>query len=164
MYDEQIAEIPVPHQRQLWHDYVDFDTWRKQWPEAFRQYASVARDPLALVTLRNPLARPQSFKIALGWPERLLGSEPKVRARFDQRNLAVRVTIPPGEELRVPVEWARVTHTQSRGVVVGGLAPMLEILDDDGRIVTPERHPALSGDASGRPRVNGGRLRIGGVL
>jgi hypothetical protein len=56
-----------------------------------------------------------------------------------------RFTFPPGKEVQVPSEYDRAIHDVRDGVIVGGLAPLLERAVPDGAL-----HPALDPEEAAR--------------
>jgi hypothetical protein len=59
-----------------------------------------------------------------------------------------RYTFPPGKEVSVPSEHDRAIHDVRDGVIVGGLAPLLECVVEDGVL-----HPALDPELAARKAV-----------
>jgi hypothetical protein len=56
-----------------------------------------------------------------------------------------RYTIPAGKETQIPSEYDRAIHDVRDGVIVGGLAPLLERVVPDGVL-----HPSLDPEESAR--------------
>jgi hypothetical protein len=56
-----------------------------------------------------------------------------------------RFVFPPGKEVQVPSEYDRAIHDVRDGVIVGGLAPLLERAVPDGAL-----HPALDPEEAAR--------------
>jgi hypothetical protein len=56
-----------------------------------------------------------------------------------------RFVFPPGKEVQVPSEYDRAIHDVRDGVIVGGLAPLLERAGSDGVL-----HPALDPEEAAR--------------
>jgi hypothetical protein len=56
-----------------------------------------------------------------------------------------RFVFPPGKEVQVPSEYDRAIHDVRDGVIVGGLAPLLERAMPDGAL-----HPALDPEEAAR--------------
>jgi hypothetical protein len=56
-----------------------------------------------------------------------------------------RYVFPPGKEVQVPSEYDRAIHDVRDGVIVGGLAPLLERIVPDGAL-----HPALDPEEAAR--------------
>ena len=59
-----------------------------------------------------------------------------------------RYTFPPGKEVQVPTEHDRAIHDVRDGVIVGGLAPLLERVVEDGVL-----HPALDPELAAKKAV-----------
>jgi hypothetical protein len=59
-----------------------------------------------------------------------------------------RYTFPPGKEVSVPSEHDRAIHDVRDGVIVGGLAPLLERVVEDGVL-----HPALDPELAAKKAV-----------
>jgi hypothetical protein len=59
-----------------------------------------------------------------------------------------RYVFPPGKEVQVPSEYDRAIHDVREGVIVGGLAPLLERAVADGAL-----HPALDPEEAARKVV-----------
>jgi len=105
--------------------------------------------------VRNPLRSAQTIELHIGRPS---PKSPHI-TRFRVEDTNVRLVIPAGETLEVPLAFADVCHLvdEDTGQVVGGCAPALRRLEKrkDGMVVdiTPPLHEALLVTEETKPRT-----------